>query len=606
MRRATAIAALLLALIAPAFAQGGVSNSVSAVAARLEAWDIEGAEELARQLERAQPDDPGTKFMLGRIAFEQGRYEQAVKLLGEALGPAATRNPDYQLAQAAYDQAQGTVVEESAHFSVRYRPGKDAALVPYTLETMERAFEALTADLGFVPEGKTRIEFYPSPKTLAKVSSLTEEAIRTTGTIALCKYNRLMVTSPRALWTGYEWLDTLVHEFVHLLVSKASGNTVPIWLHEGLAKYLETRWRGPAGQALDPAMEAMLVQAAKKKKLISFERMHPSIALLPSQEEAALAFAEVNSAIEYIDKRAGKKGLRTLIEAMRDGASDRDAVAKALGVPFDRFEADWRRSLETRPMPKVAPALEKLVFKDEKAVVDQKEREKAWDRGELGTIPDNDARRHAHLGELFRARDKLAAAAVEYEKAIARAGPTHPALARKYALTKLALGRHEEAEKVVRASLAAFPDEEVNHLVLGRILVASGRAAQAREHLLVANRQDPFDPAIHEALVQVGEATGDEALVKQERDVLRILRGEKVTWRAPAPGQADVKGWLRIESPPGRQVFVDGEDTGLTTPVAELELSAGEHVVRLVQDGEPVVERAVVIVADELLSFPEP
>lgn len=606
MRRLIAIAALLPALVAPALAQGGVSNTVSAIGARLEAWDIEGADRLARELERVQPDDPATRFMLGRVAFEQGRYEQAVKLLGAALGPSASRNPDYQLAQAAYEQAQGTVVEESAHFSVRYRPGKDAALVPYTLETMERAYEALTADLGFAPEGKTRIEFYPSPKTLAKVSSLSEEAIRTTGTIALCKYNRLMVTSPRALWTGYEWLDTLVHEFVHLLVSKKSGNTIPIWLHEGLAKYLETRWRGEAGQALDPAMEAMLVQAAKKKQLIPFERMHPSIALLPSQEEAALAFAEVNSAIEYIDQRAGRKGLRTLIEAMRDGATDRDAVAKALGVPFTRFEADWRRSLEIRPMPKVAPALEKLVFKDEKVVVDEKEREKAWDRGELGTIPNDDARRHAHLGELLRARDKLAAAAVQYEKAIALAGPTHPALARKYALTKLALGQPAEAEKVVRASLAAFPNEEVNHLVLGRLLVASGRAAQAREHLLVANRQDPFDPVIHEALVQVGEATGDEALVKQERDVLRILRGEKVTWRAPAPGQADVKGWLRIEAPVGRQVFVDGEDTGLTTPVAELELAAGEHVVRLVKDGEAVVERAVVIVADELMSFPQP
>ena len=48
------------------------------------------------------------------------------------------------------------------------------------------------------------------------------------------------------LTTGYDWLDTVSHEYVHLVVSRKSRNTVPIWMHEGLAKYLESRWRGPA------------------------------------------------------------------------------------------------------------------------------------------------------------------------------------------------------------------------------------------------------------------------------------------------------------------------------------------------------------------------
>lgn len=603
MRFSAAIAVWLVA--ASALAQTSASSSMREIADRLEAWDIDGAERLTRQLEITHPNDPGTKFMLGRIAFEQGRYEQAVALMGEALGPAAARNADYQLAVATYEQAQGTVVEESEHFSFRYKPGKDAALIPYAIDTMERAWTALTEDLGYAPPGKTRIEFYPSAKTLAKVSSLSEEAIKTTGTIALCKYNRLMVTSPRALWTGYEWQDTLVHEFVHLLVSKKSDNTVPIWLHEGLAKYLETRWRGPAGLALDPAMEAMLVQAAKKNELISFERMHPSIALLPSQEDAALAFAEVFSAIEYVDNKAGTKGMRTIIDTLRSGATDQAAVAKAMGTSFERFESDWRKSLNARPMPKVAPALQKLVFKDERQTEDKKEREKSWDRGELGSIPGTEARRHAHLGELLRARDRLDAAVVQYEKAIALAGPTHPALARKYALTQLALGRAPDAEKVVRASLKAFPDDETNHLVLGRILVDSKRHSEATEHLLIANRQNPFDPTIHEALVAVGDATGDKMLAQQERDVLKILAGEKLTWRATPPGRGEVKGWLRIEGPSGHAVFVDGKNTDLTTPVSDMVLPAGEHLVRLEKDGEPAIERAVVIVADEIHAFPE-
>lgn len=597
--------AATVTLLLPAAARADASSSPVAHALELlEKWDIEGAQTIARQLEQSAPDDPGTKFLLGRVAFENGDYGRAAELLREALGPAAEKNADYALAAAAEAETRNTVVEESAHFSVRYRPGKDAALVPYTLDTLEAAYAALVQDLDYVPAGKIRVEIYNSPKALARVSSLSEEAIKTTGIIALCKYNRLMVTSPRALWRGYDWQDTLTHEFVHFLVTKKSRNTVPIWLHEGIAKYLETRWRGAPGLALEKPAEALLQRAVKNDALIPFARMHPSIALLPSQEDAALAFAQVFTVIEMVDQRAGIKGLRKIIDTLKAGGSDREAVGAALSMTFEQFEARWKQSLRARPAVKTSPRLEKLVFRDDRKQPESKEeRTKAYERGELGTLPSS-AAKHAHLGELLRARSRLAAASVEYEKAIALAGPTHPPLARKYALTQLALGRSEKAEKALRASLAAEPDDQTNHLLLGRILVQTDRHAEAKDHLLIANRRDPFDEEIHANLLAVGRALSDESLVIRERDVLSILSGEKLTWRAARPGEAAAgTGYLRIEAPGGARVLIDGVDTGLTTPVAEHPLPAGEHVVRLEKDGEPAVERTIHIGVDEIVPF---
>lgn len=612
--RVGAFAALALTLVCgaswslPAAAQPAAASSSEVTVTRglelLEEWDIEGAEALVRALEKRLPDDPGTKFLAGRVAFEQGDYERAVELLGEALGPRAKESHDYELAVSARDQAKGTVVEESAHFTVRYKPGKDAALVPYTLATMEAAYDALKKDLGYAPPGKVRIEIYGAPRVLARVSSLSEEAIRTTGTIALCKYNRLMVTSPRALLRGYEWQDTLVHEYVHLVISRMSRNRVPIWLHEGIAKYLETRWRGPAGLALDPGSEALLGAAVKKDRLIPFERMHPSIALLPSQEDAALAFAEVFTAIEYIDKKGGPGALRKLIESLRDGKDDKQSVALATGGTWNAFESGWKKALKARPPSRAAPHIEKLVFRDEKQKLDKKERQKAYERGELGLLPDENARKHAHLGELLRARNRLGPAAVEYEKAISLVGPTHAALARKYALTKLALGQGADAEKVLRASLKEEPDDATNNLLLGRVLVQTGRAADARDHFLIANQRDPFDEEIHAGLIEVARATGDKGLEARERDVLAILAGEKLTWRAVRTGDQVATGYLRIESPVGARVFIDGVDTGMTVPLAEHPLTSGDHVVRLEpREGEPI-QRTVRVPPDELVSFP--
>ena len=42
-----------------------------------------------------------------------------------------------------------------------------------------------------------------------------------------------------------------------------------------------------------------------------------------------------------------------VIDALKDGASDHDAVAKATGLTFDAFEAQWKASLAKRPEPKL-------------------------------------------------------------------------------------------------------------------------------------------------------------------------------------------------------------------------------------------------------------
>src|SRR5256885_17065872 len=108
-------------------------------------------------------------------------------------------------------------------------------------------------DQGFSPRARNGVEVYESAQALARVSPLTVAEIKASGTIALCKYNRLMITTPRALIRGYPWIDTLSHEFVHYLVTKKGRGNVPIWLQEGLAKFLETRWRGEPGMAVDSA-----------------------------------------------------------------------------------------------------------------------------------------------------------------------------------------------------------------------------------------------------------------------------------------------------------------------------------------------------------------
>src|SRR5262249_8620266 len=213
------------------------------------------------------------------------------------------------LASEAREAVKDHKEERFGHFLVRY-PAVDAVLVPYARDALEAAYRSLHDDLGFEAELPIRIEIYRSPSDLAAVSSLTVAEVSRTGTIALCKWARLMVTSPRALATGYPWLDTINHELVHYAVSSLTRDRAPVWLQEGLAKFLERRGREPAGGRIPPAMEHMLAKALRSGKLISFEAMHPSMAKLPSAEDATLAFAEVANAVAHLYAEKGSAGLR--------------------------------------------------------------------------------------------------------------------------------------------------------------------------------------------------------------------------------------------------------------------------------------------------------
>src|SRR5690606_7928550 len=78
---------------------------------------------------------------------------------------------------------------------------------------------------------------------LSAVSGLPLEAAETTGTVAVARWGRVTMVSPRAMQRGFPWADTLAHEITHLLISRATADRAPLWLQEGVAKREEQRWR---------------------------------------------------------------------------------------------------------------------------------------------------------------------------------------------------------------------------------------------------------------------------------------------------------------------------------------------------------------------------
>jgi tetratricopeptide (TPR) repeat protein len=559
-----------------------VARRITAAQDALADWQIDEAALLAEALEKELPDVPPVQAVVGLVRFHQGDYAASLRLLQRAAEDGGGAPHMLALVESTHQETADSVSMHSAHFTVRTPPGKDELLLPIALWALEKAYDEISVAFDYHPKHKIVVDVLHDAKGLASVSTLTVQEIETSGTIALCKFNRLMITSPKALARGYGWLDTLSHEFVHLVVSEKSRNSVPIWLHEGLAKYHESRWRGTPGLALDAASENLLAQAFKKHKLITFEQMHPSMAKLPSQEDAALAFAEVFSVVEMLER--APRATNAIIDGLRDDLDMDRALKNAIGVDLAGLQRDWQKYLAKRAftiVPGAAP--KKLTFvkgaRTGGSGVEEQEDEAALDeaRSQVG-------RRNVRLGNLLREKRRLKAATVEYEKATKHIGLRAPALHNRLAGLYIELGELDDAKRVLGDIVTAFPDDPQTHVLLGRVALRGKEWARAREHYERATWEAPFNPEIHVALYQVAEATNDGALLAREKRAMELLAGAA---RASndVPGhvrEGEPFGILEVRSQPWGRVLLDGVDIGTTTPLVDYRVKPGAHRVRVI------------------------
>ena len=484
-------------------------------------WQVAEAREALKELETRLGATASVLFTQGRLAFMSGDYPQAVAFFDQAatVEPALVERFSGMMTTARVTRdtlaKMNEMVSPDGRFVLRYF-NEDRLLMPYLLEVLTAADKALSADFAYRPQGQVVVEIYPNAEYLAKVSSLTEEDIETSGTIALCKYNRLMFTSPRGLVRGYGWRDTVTHEFVHYYVTKFSANTVPIWLHEGIAKFEEIRWRSAPMRHLNPPQEDLLARSLEAGQLITFDQMHPSMAKLPSQEAASLAFAEVHLVIDFLYQRGGYAQLRALLLALRAGSSMDEALLTAYQLTLQGVWDMWLKAMHAEGF-KRHPGLVQRSLKFKRPGQDEAP------EADFDSIKEKEVKDHAHLGELLRARSRHFAALREYRRAEKRGGDGHLVVQNGIAATLLELEMPREIPQVLKRVRSYYPTFLTTYLHLGRAFIALAEPERAIEALEAAVGINPFHPEPHQLLHTLYKARGDEARAARAREALKLL-----------------------------------------------------------------------------------
>jgi len=379
------------------------------------------------------------------------------------------------------------------------------------LQSSRSAYDTL---FGGGPKHRVLLDIFPTAQRFIQASGLPPEAVRKTGVVALSKWSRLLISSPRALSRGYGWKDTVAHEYIHLVVAVQSEDRAPVWLQEGLAKLLETRWRSAENSALTVHQQSLLARAVKSDDFVPFEKFKHSMAYLDSGDEAALAFAQVATLVEHVLERAGEGALPKIMAGIRDGDSAQWVMASAAGYSdFDALIAGWKAWLREQPL--IAAEVASLPV-----VLD-------GDADDYAVDPliaaDMTRARAARLGDLLLERKRPLAALIEYRKAAGDDGPPSPLMMARETRCLAELGRSGEALTLSAKGVKLYPEFTLLWVERARLLEGLGQRSEAVSAWASAHELNPFDAEVQRALTEGYQAIGEAEKSAHHRQLLTIL-----------------------------------------------------------------------------------
>lgn len=384
-------------------------------------------------------------------------------------------------------------------FIYKFPKAEAAVLKTYALPLGREAYKTFSERYGFKPSGPILVEIFDKHDHFA-VRTVGLQGL--TGALGACFGRVVSMDSPRARPPGdFSWQATQWHELAHVFTLQLSEYRVPRWLTEGISVYEEHR-RVPAwGRELTIEYARALARGkAFGVKGMGDAFKHP--------ESLSLAYFEASLVVEHLTDLYGEAGLRALLRAYAERATDAEAFQKAYGKSLDELQASFETFVKQRYGALGA------------ALADPPSQVEAGDLSALkaraDAAPGNFYSQWAYGRALFEA-DQLATARPVLERAAALAPQAQGGLTPHGLLAQIA-EKDEDLERA-RKELRELLVYDHTNIDAARRLAALAAKANATDDQDLALRLvadlDPFDAGVHAAL-------GKRELAKGRHEVALI------------------------------------------------------------------------------------
>ncbi|MCD6413622.1 MAG: hypothetical protein J7L54_05715 [Elusimicrobia bacterium] len=447
-------------------------------------YQIDRAKDL---LKTSRLPESEKKFLDGIILFYEGKYPAALERIS-----VSSFKTDFDwrgYLRKMTEISRGFSEKKIAGFIVRFYP-HDRIMIPWLKDVLPKINSRMEKIFGVKPSSVV-LEIYPDKEKFLAASLLTEEELDRSGTVAISKFNRLMILSPRILPYGYNWRDTVAHEYIHYIIGHKTALNIPLYLNEGIARTCESLWRNSRVELSE--VSKSLLAKGREKGFVPFEKFRRGMPSLENQKEVSLAFAEVNF---LVWKLIEWKGLKTLGKFL--SACGRDGFEKSFSEfysPPKKFLEDYWEELMNNKFEYVGAAPDFVYWRKSDSFLSLS------------------ARDFVRLGDRLRMMAQPDLALSNYDKALEKE-KNNPAVLVKKAKILESMGKTAQAEKCLRKAVS-LSDDFVSLVTFARFLRSEGRFRESIPFLRRAILKNPFFAEGYEMIIDSAKKISRERLAEK-------------------------------------------------------------------------------------------
>lgn len=221
--------------------------------------------------------------------------------------------------------------------------GQDETVSRAALEIARAALSEAEQTIGYTLGDEIHIYAYPELAQLANSLRMHKRQVQDwVAAYAIPDQRTVLVAAAPGPELLVNLQQDLPHEITHLVVYAAAGDqadNIPGWFNEGLAIMHSAE--------PDPTLHSVLETAIRSGVLLSLETLCTSHFSSFPPQDAALAYAQSESIMRYLNDRYGRAKIHGLMATYAEGLSCGGAVERELGMPLAELEKQWHNSLRS-------------------------------------------------------------------------------------------------------------------------------------------------------------------------------------------------------------------------------------------------------------------
>ncbi len=281
--------------------------------------------EYLERARRVAPDDPEVAKLEGWAYYGMVKLDQAVAEWKRALAIGPDPEVQAALMKAERDrrEEQNYRENESTHFTLHYDGNSEPELAREILRALEMHFSAIESELNYTPPDSIGVVLY-TQQAFADIT-------RAPSWVGALNDGRIRVPVQGLTSLTPDLSRILKHELTHSFVQQKTHSLAPIWVHEGIAQWVEGQ------RSRDNA--AVLVQVYNEKQALPLGEMEKSWMQLPSSV-ASYAYAWALANVEYIVQTDGMSDVERILNLIAAGSTTEAAIQEVLHLNYDELEKE--------------------------------------------------------------------------------------------------------------------------------------------------------------------------------------------------------------------------------------------------------------------------